>query len=133
MSCGCLIRSSGVKHQVELRDRPQGKVREADTDSTTACSRNVPGRRDRLLQPALRGDRRRVLPVFEAAHIRPFADGREHLVENGLLLRSDAHILFDRGYMTVTPEHRVVSNRLNRSARIVEMESYAWRAIYPGR
>lgn len=73
----------------------------------------------------------RGLPVFEAAHIRPFADGGEHLVENGLLLRSDAHILFDRGYMTVTPEHRVVSNRLNRSARIVEMESYAWRAIYP--
>ena len=59
----------------------------------------------------------RVLPVFEAAHIRPFADGGEHLVENGLLLRSDAHILFDRGYMTMTPEHRVVSDRLNRSAR----------------
>jgi putative restriction endonuclease len=28
-------------------------------------------------------------------------------VQNGLLLRSDVHRLFDRGYITVTPEQRV--------------------------
>jgi putative restriction endonuclease len=28
-------------------------------------------------------------------------------VKNGLLLRSDVHRLFDAGYLTVTPEHRV--------------------------
>jgi len=45
----------------------------------------------------------RVLPVLEAAHIRPYASGGEHRVDNGLLLRSDLHTLFDRGYVTVTP------------------------------
>lgn len=44
----------------------------------------------------------RVLPVLEAAHIRPYASGGEHRVDNGLLLRSDLHTLFDRGYVTVT-------------------------------
>ncbi|MDR7420798.1 MAG: HNH endonuclease, partial [Armatimonadota bacterium] len=34
-------------------------------------------------------------------------------VDNGLLLRSDLHKLFDRGYVTVTPEHHIrVSKRL---------------------
>jgi putative restriction endonuclease len=45
-------------------------------------------------------------PVLEAAHIRPYADGGEHRVDNGLLLRRDLHRLFDRGYVTVTPDHR---------------------------
>ena len=37
----------------------------------------------------------------------------EHDSRNGLLLRSDIHTLFDRGYVTVTPEHRFrVSRRL---------------------
>ena len=55
----------------------------------------------------------RVLPVLEAAHIRPYASGGEHRVDNGLLLRSDLHTLFDRGYMTVTPALRLeVSRRI---------------------
>jgi putative restriction endonuclease len=55
----------------------------------------------------------RVLPVLEAAHIRPYAAGGEHRVDNGLLLRSDLHTLFDRGYLTVTPELRLeVSRRI---------------------
>jgi putative restriction endonuclease len=53
------------------------------------------------------------LPVLEAAHIRPFAREGPHATPNGLLLRSDLHRLFDRGYLTVTPEHRLeVSARL---------------------
>jgi putative restriction endonuclease len=55
----------------------------------------------------------KALPVLQAAHIRPYAEGGDHRVDNGLLLRSDLHILFDRGYVTVTPEYRLeVSRRL---------------------
>jgi putative restriction endonuclease len=55
----------------------------------------------------------RTLPVLEAAHIRPVTSGGHHRVDNGLLLRSDIHTLFDRGYVTVTPEYRFrVSRRL---------------------
>jgi putative restriction endonuclease len=55
----------------------------------------------------------RTLPVLEAAHIQPFASEGPNRVCNGLLLRSDLHILFDRGYVTVTPDLRVqVSKRI---------------------
>jgi len=55
----------------------------------------------------------RTLPVLQAAHIKPFSLVMEHDARNGLLLRSDIHTLFDRGYVTVTPEHRFeVSRRL---------------------
>lgn len=45
----------------------------------------------------------KTLPVLEAAHIVPVGRGGEHRVDNGLLLRSDLHKLFDLGYVTVTP------------------------------
>ncbi len=45
------------------------------------------------------------LPVLDAAHIRPYSLGGQHLVENGILLRRDLHRLFDRGYVTVTPDY----------------------------
>jgi putative restriction endonuclease len=58
--------------------------------------------------------REHTLPVLEAAHIRPVALGGEHRVSNGLLLRSDVHTLFDRGYVTVTPDYTFkVSQRLD--------------------
>jgi putative restriction endonuclease len=44
-------------------------------------------------------------PVLEAAHIKPYAVGGEHRVDNGLLLRRDVHRLFDLGYVTVTPDY----------------------------
>ena len=54
-----------------------------------------------------------VLHVLDAAHIRPYAEGGSHSPRNGLLLRQDIHTLFDRGYVTVSPEYRVeVSRRL---------------------
>lgn len=60
---------------------------------------------------ALSGER--TLPVLQASHIRPFATEGPNRVTNGLLLRADLHVLFDRGYLTVTPEHRVeVSKRI---------------------
>lgn len=57
----------------------------------------------------------RALPALQAAHIRPIAAGGEHRVDNGLLLRADLHALFDRGYVTVTPDYRFrASARLKR-------------------
>jgi putative restriction endonuclease len=53
----------------------------------------------------------RALPVLQAAHIRPVANGGQHRIDNGLLLRSDIHTLFDRGYISVTPEHRILVSR----------------------
>lgn len=53
------------------------------------------------------------LPVLESAHIRPYSEGGEHRLSNGLLLRSDLHRLFDKGFVTVTPDlHFRVSPRL---------------------
>lgn len=48
----------------------------------------------------------RTLPVLEAVHIKPFAKSGPNKVHNGLLLRSDFHILFDQGYVTVTKDFR---------------------------
>jgi putative restriction endonuclease len=53
------------------------------------------------------------LPALEAVHIRSYADQGPHEVRNGILLRADLHRLFDKGYVTVTPDHHLeVSNRL---------------------
>lgn len=55
----------------------------------------------------------RTLPALEAAHVKPFGLSGPHEVENGVLLRRDLHALFDRGYVTITPEMRVrVSPRI---------------------
>jgi putative restriction endonuclease len=55
----------------------------------------------------------RIRPVLQAAHIRPLPSGGEHRLDNGLLLRSDVHTLYDRGYLGVDPKHRLlVSPRL---------------------
>jgi len=53
----------------------------------------------------------RVLPVLEAAHIRPVSQGGTHSLPNGLLLRTDIHTLFDRGYVTVTPNFEFRASR----------------------
>lgn len=61
---------------------------------------------------AVTGDR--IVPVLEAAHIRPVTQQGENRVDNGLLLRSDVHILFDRGYLAIHPDRHtlLVSPRL---------------------
>src|SRR5687768_11034451 len=46
-------------------------------------------------------------PSLEAAHIRPFAEGGEHAVSNVLLLRTDIHRLYDRGYLSVDADLRL--------------------------
>ena len=53
----------------------------------------------------------RTLPVLQAAHIKPYSLLGPHLPENGLLLRSDLHTLFDQGYVTVAPDLRLLVSR----------------------
>ncbi|HEX5959065.1 MAG TPA: HNH endonuclease [Hyphomicrobiaceae bacterium] len=55
----------------------------------------------------------KVLPALDVAHIRPYSEGGEHAITNGLLLRKDIHTLLDRGYVTIDPSLRfVVSDRV---------------------
>lgn len=57
--------------------------------------------------------REKALPVLQAAHIRPVRDRGTHRIDNGVLLRSDLHALFDAGYVTITPQYHVrVSHKL---------------------
>lgn len=52
-------------------------------------------------------------PVVEAAHIRPVSQGGVHRLDNGLALRADMHILYDRGLLSVDPDLRIrVSSRI---------------------
>jgi putative restriction endonuclease len=56
----------------------------------------------------------RTYPVLEAAHIKPVKNGGMHRIDNGILLRSDIHKLFDSGYVTITPDSRfLVSDALD--------------------
>ena len=55
----------------------------------------------------------RTLPALDAAHIKPFSESGPNYIRNGLLIRSDIHKLFDKGYVTITPEYRIeVSRRI---------------------
>ena len=57
----------------------------------------------------------RTLPVLEAAHIKPYSNSGPHKINNGLLLRSDLHKLFDLGYLTITNDFHVeVSKRIKK-------------------
>lgn len=50
----------------------------------------------------------RTYPSLEAAHIRDYAsEGGTHAVSNALLLRSDVHALYDRGYLGIDPDLRL--------------------------
>ena len=56
----------------------------------------------------------KTLPVLQAAHIKPYAAEGPHSVNNGLLLKSDFHTLFDGGYITIDEDYRIdVSKRLH--------------------
>lgn len=55
----------------------------------------------------------KIRPILQAAHVKPLPKGGEHRLDNGVLLRSDVHTLFDRGYLGVDPNYRLlVSSRL---------------------
>jgi putative restriction endonuclease len=56
------------------------------------------------------------LDVLDAAHIVPYSKSGNHDVNNGLLLRTDFHKLFDKGLVSVTPEYQIkVSPRIRES------------------
>ena len=57
--------------------------------------------------------RHQILPTLQAAHILPVSEGGQHRVDNGILLRSDVHTMFDRGYIGIDEDYRLrVSPRL---------------------
>lgn len=58
-----------------------------------------------------------VVDVLEAAHIVPYSGAATNVVENGLLLRSDLHTLFDCGLIGIDPESLtvVISSSLQKS------------------
>ncbi len=53
----------------------------------------------------------RTLPALDAAHIKPYDRSGPHLISNGMLLRSDIHRLYDKGYITITTDYRVFVSR----------------------
>ena len=60
----------------------------------------------------------RSMPVLQAAHIQSFSEEGPNSVDNGILMRSDMHALFDSGYLTIDydlmGESRIlVSDRLH--------------------
>ena len=55
----------------------------------------------------------KTLPVLNAAHIKPYSEEGPHVIQNGLLLRTDLHTLFDKGYITIDDKYTInVSDRL---------------------
>lgn len=48
-----------------------------------------------------------IAPTLQAAHIRPVAQHGLNRVDNGLLLRSDVHTLFDLGYLGINPRYEL--------------------------
>lgn len=55
----------------------------------------------------------KIVPTLQAAHILPVSKNGENRIDNGMLLRSDVHTLFDQGYLGVAPDLKLhVSPRL---------------------
>jgi Restriction endonuclease AspBHI N-terminal/HNH endonuclease len=50
-----------------------------------------------------------VIPVLEAAHLRPYRGTHTNLVTNGLLLRADIHTLLDYKLLAPEPETRAIA------------------------
>lgn len=46
----------------------------------------------------------KIVPTLQAAHIVPVSKNGENRVDNGILLRSDVHTMFDQGYLGVAPD-----------------------------
>jgi len=53
----------------------------------------------------------KTLPVLDAAHIKPYDQSGPHSISNGLLLRTDLHKLFDKGYLTITNDYKIEVSR----------------------
>ena len=64
------------------------------------------------------------VPVLQAAHIRPVSERGDHALSNGLLMRSDMHILYDQGLIGVDAGHRI------RVSRQIRDRYYNGKAYY---
>ncbi|MEP2446582.1 MAG: HNH endonuclease [Balneola sp.] len=52
--------------------------------------------------------------VLEACHIQPYKNNDSNHIQNGLLLRADLHILFDKGFIYIDEDYRIwISSTLN--------------------
>lgn len=49
----------------------------------------------------------RTQPVLAAAHIQPYLGPASNHIQNGLIMTQEFHTLFDKGYVTVTPDYEV--------------------------
>ncbi len=116
-----LMESIANEHAVIPRDLGQNFI-PVDIDQRTLIEREVLVRqgqgtfRLRLLDAygrcAITGEHTQ--PVLDAAHIQPYLGPASNHVQNGLLLTKEFHALFDRGYVTVTPDYQVkVSDALH--------------------
>ena len=99
-----------------LEGEDRGRVDGARVDGARAGRLGQGTFRLRLLaayggQCAVTGEH--AVPVLDAAHIQPYRGPASNHPQNGLVLRSDLHRLYDQGYVTVTPDLRLeVSSRL---------------------
>lgn len=55
-----------------------------------------------------------IQPTLQAARIRPVSHEGENRVDNGLLLRSDVHTLFDLGYLGINQRYELQVSRVLR-------------------
>ncbi|UIX74088.1 HNH endonuclease signature motif containing protein [Xanthomonas citri pv. glycines] len=84
-----------------------------DSDLSEAGSAAVPCGTARRIRKTLRSYRLQRRPRAEAAHILPYRGEHTNRVDNGLLLRSDIHTLFDLGLLWFEDLRLAVSAELN--------------------
>ncbi len=68
-----------------------------------------------------------VVDALQAAHIDPYRGRRSQLVQNGILLRADIHLLYDANLVAIEPETHIL--RLADSIRGSVYERYAGKPI----
>lgn len=105
------IRGDAATAPLDLADR----FEPVDADERTWIDGRIPLRegqgtfRLRLLDSygrcAITGEKTR--PVLDAAHIQNYLGPQSNHVQNGLVLTKEFHTLFDRGYVSVTPDYEV--------------------------
>jgi hypothetical protein len=45
-----------------------------------------------------------VADILDACHVKPYSDFRDYAINNGILLRTDIHTLFDLGLVKINPD-----------------------------
>ncbi|WEQ55292.1 HNH endonuclease [Komagataeibacter nataicola] len=107
-----------IRNSMSISDNEGDNIKNVDVgDSRQRVLRSILSRRgqqkfrDTLLDAygsrcAITGSR--VVAVLEAAHIMPYRGEDTNSIDNGLLLRSDIHTLYDLNLIAICPETRTV-------------------------